>query len=72
LVYTDKEVFEDTDSLTRFKWNSSDIYGELKSGCTYDAKVFGFRNHFLSMYRDIISVQQVPTAACPLKAPQVG
>ena len=65
MIFTDEEVFENTDSLTRGKFNSSDLYAKLKEGCTYDATVFGFRNHLLSSYRNIVKAQHVPTEKCP-------
>ena len=58
LVFTDKGVFENTDSLLNFKWNSSDIYGELKVGETYTFNVYGWRVPFLSMYKNITSVEK--------------
>lgn len=58
LVFTDKGVFENTDSLLNFKWNSSDIYGELKAGETYTFNVYGWRVPFLSMYKNIVSVEK--------------
>lgn len=65
LIFTDGEVFENTDSLSRWKWNSSDVQGQIKEGCKYEATVFGFRNNFLSAYRDILDVTHVPTETCP-------
>lgn len=64
IVFTNKEVFENTDSLLRGKFNSSDIQGQLQRGCTYDFEVYGFRNHFLSTYRNIIDVKPVK-GGCP-------
>src|SRR5690606_22667275 len=58
LVFTDKGVFENTDSLLNFKWNSSDIYGELKAGETYTFHVYGYRIPFFSMYKNIVSVEK--------------
>jgi hypothetical protein len=65
LVMTDKGVFENSDSLSRWKFNSSDLQNEIKAGCTYDAKVYGFRNNFLSTYKNVIEATHVPTATCP-------
>jgi hypothetical protein len=55
LIFTDGEVFENTDTLLSLKFNSSDIYGRLKVGETCRATVNWFRVPFLSMYRNIIS-----------------
>lgn len=60
IVFTDKkadekEVFENTDSFFRLKFNSSDVQGQLKKGETYNCKVYGWRVPFFSMYRNIVS-----------------
>lgn len=47
-------VFEDTDTLFRWKFNSSDVYGALKEGETYELTVIGFRVHILNWYENII------------------
>lgn len=57
LIFTDKEVFEDVDEGIFFKWNSSDVYGQLEIGKEYNLKVTGVRFHYLSWYRNIISVK---------------
>lgn len=51
-------VFENTDCLLRFKFNSSNIQGELKVGETYTITVVGYRVPILSMYENIIKVSQ--------------
>lgn len=56
LIYTDNGVYENTDSLWYWKWSSSDIYGSLDAGKTYQATVYGFRAPFLSWYKNIIEV----------------
>lgn len=56
IIFTEKEVFENTDSVWYLKFNSSDIYGKLNKGETYKAKVYGFRVPFLSWYRNIVSI----------------
>ena len=58
LIFTDKEVFEETDEWLKGKFNSSDMYNQLKVGNTYRVKVIGFRIPFLSMYRNIIEVEE--------------
>ncbi len=69
IVFTDKEVFENTDTLVRGKWRSSDLQGRLHAGCTYDFNVYGFRNGPFSIYRNIVDAQHVPTPACPENKP---
>jgi hypothetical protein len=69
IVFTDKEVFENTDSMIRGKWRSSDVQGKLHAGCTYDFNVYGFRNGPFSVYRNIVDAQHVKTEACPVNKP---
>lgn len=59
LIFTNNEVFENQDSWLRFKFNSSDMYNEMKVGTTYKAKVYGWRVRFLSWYRNVVSVEVV-------------
>lgn len=64
LVFTDdvngeSRVFENTDTLFRLKWNSSNIQGKLKVGHTYKITVVGFRLSFMSMYENIIKVEEI-------------
>ena len=58
LIYTKLEngetrVFEITDNLYEFKFNSSDIYAEIQEGETYEFFTTGFRVPVLSMYENI-------------------
>lgn len=55
LVFTDRETFENTDTVWAMKFNSSDIYGSLKEGQNCAFQVYGFRIRFMSSYRNIIS-----------------
>lgn len=64
LIYAELEdgstlVMENTDSFIRLKFNSSDLYGDLKVGETYKFRVVGYRYPFLSMYENIISYELV-------------
>lgn len=52
-------VFENTDSLIRLKFNSSDIQGELKIGETYKVIVNGYRVPIFSWYENIIEFEKV-------------
>lgn len=58
LIFTKDETFENTDSIAFFKFNSSDIYGRIDEGKSYQATVVGRRVPFLSWYRNIISIQE--------------
>lgn len=69
VVFTDKEVFQNTDTMIRGKWRSSDLQGQLHQGCTYDFNVYGFRNGPMSMYRNIVEAKHVPTDVCPDNKP---
>jgi hypothetical protein len=59
LIFTDKGVYQDSDSMVNGKWNSSDLYNELKVGKTYTLHVRGIRNHVLSWYPNILTVKPV-------------
>lgn len=54
IIYTETEVFENTDSWLFFKFNSADYQSNLKVGETYMVKVVGWRIPFFSKYRNII------------------
>lgn len=58
LIYTDKGVFEVSDQLFYMKFNSSDIYAQLKVDSKVQIKVCGRRVPFFSMYPNIIKVIQ--------------
>lgn len=57
LVFTENEVFENTDSWLKLKFNSSDVYRDLKESETVTAEVCGWRVPFLSWYRNIIKIK---------------
>lgn len=64
LIYGEDEngktyVFEDTDTLFRWKFNSSDVFGALKEGETYELTVIGFRVHIFNWYENIIDFKEV-------------
>ena len=59
LIFTDKEVFENTDELFKGKWNSSDVQGSLIIGKKYKLEVYGWRIPFLSSYRNITDVKEI-------------
>lgn len=59
LIFTNEETFENTDSLLNGKFNSSDIYGQLKEGGSYECKVYGWRIPFMSSYRNIVECKEV-------------
>lgn len=52
-------VFQNTDILTRFKFDSSDIQAKLKVGNTYELTTVGFRITLFSKYPNIIDMKLV-------------
>jgi hypothetical protein len=59
LIYTPGETFEDTDAFFSFgKTNSSDLYGNLDRGGTYQCTVAGWRVHLFSDYRNLITCKE--------------
>lgn len=59
LIYTDKGVFQNTDSLLALKYRSSDMYHELKVGKVYDCRTEGFRIPLFSMYKNLLECEEV-------------
>lgn len=47
------QTYEITDSLLRFRFNSSDVYAAIKPGNKYKFTIGGSRNHFFSWYPNI-------------------
>lgn len=54
LVFTEDETFENTDAMLHGKFNSSDLYGKLDKGKSYECKVNGYRVGFMSSYRNLL------------------
>lgn len=54
-------VFENTDTLIKGKFNSSDFYGNLKVGETYKITVVGYRIPLFSWYENIIKYEKENT-----------
>lgn len=61
LVYAEGEVFQNTDSYLFLKFNSADLQNTLEIGETYVVTVAGWRIPFLSMFRNIISINNDET-----------
>ena len=59
LIFTNGEVFQNTDTIWYGKFDSTDIQGRIKPGKTYKVTVCGWRIPFWSMYRNIVKVQNV-------------
>lgn len=54
LIFTDGEVFQDTDAWLNGKTDSSDLYSKLEPGGTYHCTVNGWRFSPFSWYRNIL------------------
>lgn len=64
LIFCDGEngeslVFENTDTIFHLKFNSSNVYGQLKEGKQYEITVVGVRIPFLSTYQNIIKIKEI-------------
>lgn len=64
LVYTEDKhgntkVFEVTDNLLAFRFNSSDVYAGIKVGKTYKFTVAGHRREFFSWYPNIYDYKEI-------------
>lgn len=59
LVFTDHGVFENTDAWQYFKFNSSDVQGQLMQPGKYHVRYYGFRVPFMSMYPNIIAEYRI-------------
>lgn len=59
LIYTDETTYEITDSLFKWRWDSSDLYGRIQVGHTYVIETGGYRIPFLSMYQNIYKATEV-------------
>ncbi|MFP4313413.1 MAG: DUF1523 family protein [Alphaproteobacteria bacterium] len=62
LVFTDVGTFENTDTLLRMKFRSSDLQGSLQEGESYNATVYGWRIGLMSNYPNIVDAK--PAATC--------
>jgi hypothetical protein len=63
IVFTEDEngnvrVFENTDNLLRLKFSSSDLQGSISVGKTYTFTVVGVRVPILSMYENILKIEE--------------
>lgn len=54
------KVFENTDSIIKWKFNSSDVYANIVPGKTYDFNTYGWRVPPLSLYENILTAKEVP------------
>lgn len=66
LVYSfdlkgESRVFEITDSLFKFRFDSSDDYNQIEVGKTYKFTTGGYRVPLFSWYPNIYEYEEVPT-----------
>lgn len=59
LVYTTDTTYEITDSLLKWRWDSSDLYGKIEEGKTYRVETGGYRIPLFSMYENIYTATPV-------------
>ena len=59
MIYTDKGVYQNTDSLLYWKWDSAEVYNDLKVGKTYNLTVAGWRVAFLSWFPNVVEYTEV-------------
>ena len=59
LVTTENEGFFNKENFLFGKFNTRDIFNQLKVGGTYKIKYYGWRNGFNSGFPNILSVEQV-------------
>jgi hypothetical protein len=59
LVFTEGETLCISDSYVHWRFNSSDVYANMKVGVKYTATLQGYRWPFFSMYRNVINPVEV-------------
>lgn len=59
LIYSEDSTYEITDSLLRLRFNSSDLYGRMEVGKTYEITVGGKRVPLFSWYPNIYKAVEV-------------
>ena len=56
VLTTDDNILTISDAMIFLVFDSSDRWGQIEIGKTYEVEVYGWRIRFLSMYPDIIKV----------------
>jgi hypothetical protein len=56
LVYTEGEVFQNTDNILFLKFGSADVQNRLRPDSTYTVKVNGYRIPSTSSFRNILEI----------------
>lgn len=59
-IYTDDcGVFTIQDSLVHTRWNSADLYGQIKVGQRYHVAYYGWRIPFFSAFPNLLSADRI-------------
>lgn len=58
IIDTNNNTYEITDLILKGKFNSSDLYAELKEGKTYEVEITGSRIEWLSCYKNINVIKE--------------
>lgn len=59
LVYTDKDTYKVEDTVAYFNYRSSDVWGKLAKGNTYEFTTIYWRVPWFSMFENIVEVKEV-------------
>jgi len=59
IIFTNKEVLENTDEIWALKCDSSDVYSDIEKGKTYEFTVVGLRIKACSCYRNILESKEI-------------
>lgn len=61
LVFTTTTTYEITDSILNMRFDSSDVYGQVRVGKCYEVEIdaLSFRLPFLSMYENILDPTEI-------------
>lgn len=59
LVFAKEGVFENTDSILRWKFDSADVHNSILPEQKYNCDTYGWRVPFLSMYPNIVSGERI-------------
>ena len=59
LITTDGEAFENTETFWFQKFDTRDIFYQLRENGTYKIKYYGWREGFTNSFPNVLSVEQV-------------
>lgn len=75
MIYGDDEngearAFEVTDSVFKWRFNSSDVYAEIKEGHTYKFQTCGYRLRSISIFSMYPNIYEIEEIAAPQNSVQ--